>query len=317
LKPDPLNITAFWDNRTGHVKQTQGIIDALSSITPVQVTSIDIQKYTMFHLLQNWVKFIGNIPGKKFTDNASDDLILGTGTRTHIPMLLYRHKHGGKTVTCMTPEWPVGKWVDLCCIPAHDSPGRDPNIFITQGPPNTAVNHGNHDDQNGLIVIGGEDNKTHFWDSHQIIDQIKVILNQSDELNWVITTSPRTPDSMTPDLEKIASFHSNIQFTPFSMTEPGWIEKMYSKCRYTWVTEDSVSMVYEALTAGCRVGTISVDWKGPNKIKTGLESLVNSNAILPFDLWKNNKPWPDVIGFNEAERCAKEILRRWWPDRLP
>jgi len=91
---------------------------------------------------------------------------------------------------------------------------------------------------------------------------------------------------------------------------------MYSKSSVTWVTADSVSMVYEALSAGCRVGVIAVDWKKPNKIQKGVELLVSNNRILSHNRWEANHKWPSNGELNEAKRCAKEILNRWWPDRL-
>jgi len=81
---------------------------------------------------------------------------------------------------------------------------------------------------------------------------------------------------------------------------------------YVWVTEDSVSMVYEALSSGAKVGLLPV----PRKTKTsrvirGLDSLKQSNHILSYsanqtDLTTFECPPP----LNEAERVAKIVAGR-------
>ncbi|MCD4721467.1 MAG: mitochondrial fission ELM1 family protein, partial [Desulfobacula sp.] len=78
-----------------------------------------------------------------------------------------------------------------------------------------------------------------------------------------------------------------------------------------------VSMVYEALSAGCRVGVLSVEWKNrKSKLARAIGLLEKNNKIVSFEAWKRTGAWPDHAGLNEASRCAVEILRRWWPERL-
>jgi hypothetical protein len=78
-------------------------------------------------------------------------------------------------------------------------------------------------------------------------------------------------------------------------------------------------MVYEALTAGCSVGILPVDWlRQDNKFKKSLQFLLDKEMIVYFDAWQQEASMPTQKGekFNESLRCAREILRRWWPERL-
>lgn len=315
---NPLNIYAFWDTRAGHIKQTRGIISSLKSMTNIHVKDIKVDNYSLKYSIANWIRFF-SLPSIFFqsSKNLKADLIIGTGTHTHLPMLLLQRKIGGKVITCMTPEWPLKNWMDLCFIPEHDEPGKNQNVFPTFGPPNTAQNENRHIADHGLIVIGGEDKKTHKWDNKNIIFQIKEILITENKIKWVISTSPRTPKNLFPIIKSLIDINSNTKFIPFEETRKGWIEQMYSKSRYTWVTEDSVSMVYEALSAGCCVGVLPIQWKKKkNKFIQGIELLVRQNKIITFNMWKETREFPMNSQLNEAERCAKEILKRWWPDRL-
>ena len=86
------------------------------------------------------------------------------------------------------------------------------------------------------------------------------------------------------------------------------------------MTADSISMVYEALTAGCSVGILPVEWlQRDNKFQQSLDILHEKKMIVYFDEWQTNARMtiPSAEPLKEATRCASEILRRWWPDRLP
>ena len=101
-------------------------------------------------------------------------------------------------------------------------------------------------------------------------------------------------------------------------TPPGWIEERYHESSIAWITADSVSMVYEALSAGCKVGILPVKWKHEdNKFQRSLSILSGRKMIVYLDDWLAGHPLPKVeASFNEARRCANEILNRWWPERI-
>ena len=55
-----------------------------------------------------------------------------------------------------------------------------------------------------------------------------------------------------------------------------------------------------------------------NKFQKSLNILNERNMIVDFNEWQNgaNMPVSSAKPFNEAERCAREILQRWWPERF-
>jgi len=318
LDKRPLFIKVYWDTRAGHVKQTRGLVQALSELTPVEVTDVFLPDYGFWRSFFDWIIFIFYfLKSEKKNQSLEADLIIGTGTHTHIPMLLHKRKNMGKVVTCMTPDWPLAKYMDLCFVPEHDFPRKADNIIITMGPPNTACNQQAHDPKQGLIVIGGVDKKTHHWNNEKIILQVRHILEAKIDIFWTVSTSPRTPKRMTSMLAMLDKEFSNMVFIPFEKTPRGWIEEQYAESEFAWVSADSVSMVYEALSAGCRVGVLSVEWKNQkSKLARAIGLLEKNNKIVSFEIWKDTGAWPGHFGLNEAERCAMEILRKWWPERL-
>jgi mitochondrial fission protein ELM1 len=49
-----------------------------------------------------------------------------------------------------------------------------------------------------------------------------------------------------------------LTIVPFAATSPDWLPTQLARADQAWVTADSVSMVYEALTAGAAVGVLDV-----------------------------------------------------------
>jgi hypothetical protein len=116
----------------------------------------------------------------------------------------------------------------------------------------------------------------------------------------------------------MAAAMGQVSFFRSADTPAGWVEEQYALNRTVWVTADSISMVYEALTAGCSVGVLQVEWlRQDNKFNKSLQFLTEKEMIVDFDAWQEGASMPTLKDkqLNESLRCAREILRRWWPDR--
>jgi len=322
----PLSIVAYFDGRPGHEKQTRGILHALDSMTPVEVESIQVTAASSAYA-KNWAAYLFSflLPGRTESVSISVDLIIGTGSHTHIPMLLakkLRSNQSGqqvRVITCMTPDSLLQNKFDLCCVPVHDEPAEKDNIFVTLGPPNTVKYEGKQQNDRGLILVGGVDTKSHVWKSEEIAAQIRAVIDKNQSMRWTVSSSPRTPDDICQDLEEMAASMKNVSFFRSTETPAGWVEEQYALNRTVWVTADSISMVYEALTAGCSVGILPVEWLSPdNKFTKSLHFLADKEMIVYFWAWQKGAPMPARKNerLNESKRCAQEILRRWWPERL-
>lgn len=324
----PLSVIAYFDGRLGHEKQTAGILHALAEITPVEVMQERVATSPASYC-RNWAAYLlssirqpesGNFP-------SPVDLIIGTGTHTHFPMLLKKKsqqiKAGPQTrvVTCMTPDPQLLKKFDLCCVPMHDEPPARENILTTLGPPNTVKFNTAHQQDRGLILVGGVDRKSHAWNTRKVVEQLQIIMKREKARQWTISSSPRTPEDTCSMLEEMAAASTpQADFFRSADTPTGWVEQEYAKNSVVWVTADSISMVYEALTAGCSVGILPVAWtRQDNKFQKSLDILRAREMIVTFSDWLAGAgmPGPAAEPLNEAVHCAREILSRWWPERLP
>jgi mitochondrial fission protein ELM1 len=239
----------------------------------------------------------------------SPDLILGAGHRTHFSMLAARRARGGRVVVLMKPSLPLS-WFDLCLIPEHDDPPARANVLVTKGALNRIRPSTAQDPWRGLFLIGGP--SLHFdWNSAELQRQITAILEATPHIQWTLTTSRRTPTDFLQKLAELAN--SNLTIKPYTETDPIWLPGQLGKAAWVWVTADSVSMIYEALTAGAAVGILNVPKRISSRVSRGLESLIHEGLVMPFEQWQDSRELhAPAQSFNEAARCAQEIQQRWF-----
>jgi len=316
----PLRVVSFWDGRPGHEKQTRGILAALGDLTAIEETPQKVRPLSKPGRVLQTLAYLagaGARPAPKAAETGAD-LIIGTGSATHVPMLLFKKAClQARAVTCMTPDFPFRAQMDLCFVPRHDRPRPQRNIFETVGPPGNVRFAGEHDPRRGLILMGGLDPKSHYWDSDMLLARIKTVLQREPDCRWVISSSPRTPPETIAKLADFAAA-AGVQFFRSQETPAGWIEEQYRVSATVWVSADSVSMVYEALAAGCRVGVLPVRWRRQdNKFQKSLDFLETNHYVSVYEKWlADGYAAPPSVRLDEAGRCARELLRRWWPERL-
>ena len=300
-----IKVLVVRDGRPGHEKQSLGIVAALKKQYAIEVQEVRV-KPGYKALLKSISLFIGTLP--KELKTFKPDILLGTGSHTHLPVLALKRRLGGRTVICMSPMRILRNHFDLCCIPRHDEISEGKNIFLTEGPPGLNIDLGHHEVTTALVLVGGVDEKSHVWDSCAIAETIAATMRKFPEFNWTLTTSPRTP----PEFINIFSQYQKelrVKIYPFAETSPGWLEINLQLASWVLVTEDSLSMIFEALSAGCRVATIPVEFNDQNKFVRCIQSLKKQKIIaLELDPLLSNTQKPC---FNEANRCGSEIIKRF------
>jgi hypothetical protein len=300
-----LKVLVVRDGRPGHEKQSLGIVAALKEEYGVEVREIFI-KPGYKAILRSLSLLVGSLPAEiaKF----SPDLIVGTGSHTHFIMLALRKRLGGRTVVCMSPMKVIRNWFDLCCIPRHDEVEEGDNVLFTDGPPGLNSNKKIHDLKKGLILVGGIDEKSHIWSSEKISKTIVDAIQQHPQYQWTLTTSPRTPSDFLQVFSSFCPDKEALTLAPFSETPPGWLEKQLEVNNWVLVTEDSLSMLFEALSAGCLVATIPVTFKTENKFVRCIQDL-KSRHLISSEIGDSGTQ--HGVELNEAKRCAKEITARF------
>jgi mitochondrial fission protein ELM1 len=121
-----------------------------------------------------------------------------------------------------------------------------------------------------------------------------------------LTTSRRTPPDFLATLPNL-----DIKQTPAEETPPGWLEQQLQQTGSAWVTPDSVSMLYEALTSGCSVGVFDLPAVKGSKVAEGVLRLQATGCVITqaaLDSYQLDAHPPQP--FNEADRCASLIIEK-------
>ncbi|HDZ15832.1 MAG TPA: nucleoside-diphosphate sugar epimerase [Methylophaga aminisulfidivorans] len=298
------NSMVIWrltDGKPGHESQSEGLVNALKRKMDCQ--SIDIRVSNriqpLFDLLSSTWPAGKSLP--------RPDFIVGAGHRTHLNMLAAQRTYGGKTIVLMQPSLPVS-FFDLCLIPEHDNYQGDGDVIETRGVLNPITVQGEHHRKKGLFLIGGP-SKHYHWDEALVVSQILQVCKQNPAIQYTLSTSPRTPHDFAADIAGIKI--SNLTIIPYEETGKGWVKSELANAYTAWITEDSVSMVYEALTAQTAVGVLNMNVKKDNRVARGLSKLIGEGYAVRFDsLGHYKKQLHPVLGFMESDRCADGVIRR-------
>lgn len=294
-------MTQIWvisDGKPGHQNQSLGLAEALQRLVPELEVKVQpaLSRGALLKMACCGVK--GLAPA----------LIIAAGHRTHLSALALKRATGAPAVVLMKPSLPQS-WFDLCLIPRHDRPSVRDNVIVTEGAlnrmrPLEARPAGAPD----MILIGGP--SKHFgWDEAGVLQQIQAIV--TGEKPWLLTTSRRTPASFVPCLRALRL--PGLEIVPVEETAAGWLAAHLPAAEQCWVTGDSVSMVFEALTAGCAVGVLALPAQVDNRITRGLQLLIDDKRVTPFSVWQPEQrlSQPDE-SFDEASRCAELIRQRFF-----
>ncbi|MDO9174556.1 MAG: ELM1/GtrOC1 family putative glycosyltransferase, partial [Actinomycetota bacterium] len=240
------------DGKAGHRSQLEGLSRALARHAVIDAHWIPAPSrgVALRALLLN--KFP---PGDALPD---PDLVVGCGHATHLPVLAARRARGtargARSIVLMRPSLPLS-WFDLCVIPQHDKPPLRDNVITTRGVLNTARASVHQKPTQGLFLIGGP-SKHHKWDDKTLLTQIRQVVKETPDMRWALTTSRRTPEATTQALAALRRV--GVEVIPFEKTDPGWVIDAITVSSKVWVTEDSVSMIYESLTSGAATGLLWV-----------------------------------------------------------
>jgi hypothetical protein len=299
---NPLIIWRLTDGKPGHQNQSLGLVNALKRKLPCASYDIPVKGrlQPIFDLFSTTWPAGRGLP--------FPDLIIGAGHRTHMHMLAAKKVYGGKTIVLMQPSLPLSLF-DLSLIPEHDRYKGKGSVLETRGVLNQIQAKGEHKKEHGLIMIGGP-SKHCGWDNTALLSQITQLCKQNPHIQYVLTTSRRTPLDFVTLLSTLTL--SNLDFMAFEETGTDWVAEKLANCFSAWITEDSVSMVYEALTAQTAVGLLNLPIKKENRVSRGMNQLIDDGLIVRFDslgLYKKNML--PVAGFIESDRCANWILTRW------
>ncbi len=302
--------TIIWrivDGKPGHEKQTQGLATALAAVCACDVITIKAKP---------WYKNLSDLVTRSPLTHQPEApaLVLGAGHQTHWSLLKAKHDTGASTIVLMQPGLP-NRWFDLCLIPRHDGANESRHVMLTDGVINTQKQPQQKVKQAGVILVGGP--SRHFdWDTSSVLSQIDSVLQSGPGHRWEIYNSRRTPATMRKDLVAFAG--QNVTFIDRDDSRAGQLDESLNRSAVAWVTADSFSMIYEALTAGCQTGVFMPGTARRTRQSLSLHRLGEQRLLRFYADWVNDKKLvTPAVSLNEAERCADYIVHRFLTGNKP
>jgi len=301
----PLTLWLLGDGKAGHENQSLGLAEALGRVTPCAIHRIP---------LAGAAGWLGRIRAARAAAVGlpKPDLILAAGHATHPALLWLARQQRVPSIVLMRPSLPLSCF-DLCVAPAHDFPPGTPsrpNLILTRGalnrvaPPDLSARTGR------MLLVGGP-STAHGWDGAALLQAIEQITASNPASGvWQLADSRRTPAGFS---EEIRQRLPAIQVVAHPQTTPDWLPGQLATAAQVWVTEDSVSMIYEALSSGAKVGLLPAPrTKLSSRVIRGLDELITSHTLTTYATWLTTRTlaYPSEP-LREADRCAAEVLRRF------
>ena len=276
------------DGIRGHFHQSLGLANWLERLEEVRLEKVievpklrGIRKFIMMKILagkiasrdsnysRQWLKN----SGASFGEFKPNTLFISTGSSAAPFCLALAKSTGNKAAVIMTPSVLGTKPFDFAVIPEHDQhDDNDKNIIVTLGAPNHIYRPDLKEESKKFfagkdftnqkviaLLIGGSDANYNL--TPDFIEKVLTPLrNINHETRILITTSRRTGRAVDDVIEKIFTDCKNIDYMLLASREPDVnpIPAMLGAATHVLVSEDSVSMASESITAGFRIGLIRV-----------------------------------------------------------
>ena len=282
-------IWRFTDGKAGHDKQSLALVDSLMNQTKCRLFDFNVQdqRNPILDIIFKNYKLAEGI--------TKPDIAIGAGHKTHLHLLAIKRCFNAKIVVIMKPSIPL-IFFDLCIIPKHDGIKNGPNIINTQSSLVKFNSNLKKKENTGLILIGGP-SKHYFWDSKTVLEEICKISKKFKFRKLLLSTSRRTPFDFLDQLNELNI--PDIKVYEYSKIKSDWLDKHINKVKNIWVTNDSYSMVTEALASGADVDIIGLKVKQDSKLSKEMKVIKNNiKRKLPNQ--------------NEAKIVAKFITKIWF-----
>ena len=204
---------------------------------------------------------------------ANFDLFVGAGSTSYYALKFYARRYARPSIALMYPKG-YRKDFSVIIAGAHDRPKPRANLKISPVSLSFSRPQGLYKPQRKAVgfIIGGPNSCFEMGD--EILKHIESVRAQFADCEFALTTSPRTPRATESALEKLGWDYSVI----YSREPVNPIGDFLAQCEWVFISEDSVSMISEAVSNGhASVAILSLKRKvAHNKFDDFISALVSS-----------------------------------------
>jgi uncharacterized protein len=268
----PLRVVFLADTRPGHYHIAQGVITALSRLRPVDVTRIEVKRKWI--VPTRWLR--ARINAKTFYPPRmlrmayridaealpEADVVVSAGGETQMPNICVTRLLGVPNIFCGSLLRGLEPDNFSLIVSSYDRDVDSPKHLVVLKPtsidpdalgrPATVPRFGpdRHPKIVGLL-IGGRAGRFHYkrkeWEK---LLAFTADVAKAWGTRWLISTSRRTPDKVANRITELAKDESVVaKFIDFRTAGPGTLPEIFANADAIVCTEDSSSMISEAVSA--------------------------------------------------------------------
>lgn len=299
-----LSIWFIHDTKPGHLHQLEGLEERIAYYCKTTPHWVNVQSrkslWSLFSL-------------KDQTKTLPPDIIIGAGHKTHIAVLAYAYFYKAYSIVLMRPSFPL-RLFDAVICPEHDKIKTSKRVLNTYGVLNKIQPSNNSPKKTSSLMLIGGPSKHYEWEEEILLSQINYICKHNKSTQWLLSNSPRTPSSFFPKLKEMNI--QNLNYFHFQDKNFKPLHKLMLESNITWVTPDSVSMLYESLTSQAPTFIFSLPNKNtakPSRVANTLLNLVTRKDVVSFENWQLHRDMkPNKLQLWEADRAAKWLLSNYF-----
>jgi hypothetical protein len=268
----PLKIIFLADTRPGHYHLAQGVIAAIARLRPVEVTRIEVKRKWI--VPTRWLR--RRINAKSFWPPRMlrmayridadalphADLVVSAGGETHMPNICVSRFLNIPSIFCGSLLRGLGPENFSLLVSSYDRDAdSDRHLVVLKpsaidpdalGRPAVVPRYGpERHPAIAALLIGGNAGTFRYgrkdWDR---LLAFAAEVSKAWGTRWLVSTSRRTADSVADRIAELAKDDSIVaRFIDYRVEGPGTLPEIFDKAEAIVCTEDSSTMISEAVSA--------------------------------------------------------------------
>lgn len=278
----PLKVIFLADTRPGHYHLAQGVIAALARLRPVEVTRIEVKRKWI--VPTRWLR--RRISAKTFFPPRmlrmayrvdayalpKADLVVSAGGETQMPNICVARFLDIPSIFCGSLLRGLGPENFSLIISSYDRDvGSDRHIVVLKPSsidpdalkrPESVLRYGPecHPKLAGLLIGGNAGPFRYRRKEWELLLAFIAEIAKVWGTRWLVSTSRRTPDYVADRIAELAKDESSIaRFIDYRTAGPGTLPEIFATAEIIVCTEDSSTMISEAVSARLPVIGVAPD----------------------------------------------------------
>jgi uncharacterized protein len=268
----PLRVIFLADTRPGHYHLAQGVIAAIARLRPVEVTRVEVKRKWI--VPTRWLRARINSKGffpprmlrMAYRIDAyalpRADLVVSAGGETQMPNICVSRFLGIPSIFCGSLLRGLGPENFNLIISSYDRDATSPRHMVVLKPssidpdalgrPAAVPRYGPelHPRVAGLLIGG---NAGPFRYRREEWEKLLTFISEVSRAwgtRWLVSTSRRTPDSVADRIAALTKDDNVItRFIDYRTAGPGTLPEIFAQAEVILCTEDSSTMISEAVSA--------------------------------------------------------------------